>query len=142
MPFLKQKILKARQQSLLIKDVMLDDEVPYKIIPLPQISIQQTKPERITKITSTKKPRQSNKPKQAAAKKPKDKSLPSSKNIVKNYGKAMCSFAASELSMPYLTQIHEKQPFNIETFQNSMREKRDDIDSIDSVRKLLLVRDR
>ena len=99
----------------------------------PQID---TKPKQTTKV-STKKPKQ---PKEPAPKKPRDKSKPSSKNIVKNYGKAMCSFAASELSMPYLNQIYQREPFDIATFQTRMREKRDDIDSIESVRTLLLVR--
>ncbi len=68
-----------------------------------------------------------------------DQSKPSSKNIVKNFGKAMCSFASSELSLPYYEKINANLNVNIEDFQDYIHKKRDLIDSIDSLRTLLLI---
>jgi len=68
-----------------------------------------------------------------------DQSKPSSKNIVKNFGKAMCSFASSDLSLPYYEKINANLKVNIEDFQDYIHKKRDLIDSIDSLRTLLLI---
>jgi len=63
----------------------------------------------------------------------------SSKTIVKNFGKAMCSFGASELAMPYLTQIVGLEGVNkIKSFQIYIGKKKSSIDSIESLRGLLL----
>ncbi len=63
----------------------------------------------------------------------------SSKTIVKNFGKAMCSFGASELAIPYLTQIVGADDVNkIKPFQIYIGKKKSSIDSIESLRGLLL----
>lgn len=62
----------------------------------------------------------------------------SSKTIVKNFGKAMCSFAASELALPYLVQIVKQGMPVIKNFQLYIKKKKNTVDSIESLRSLLL----
>jgi len=64
------------------------------------------------------------------------------KNIVKNYGKAICSFACSEIGKPYLETVLEKH--NIKQhkeFLTYISKVKESIDSIQSFRSLLLVRE-
>jgi len=65
----------------------------------------------------------------------------STKNIVKNYGKAICSFACSEIGKPYLDSVLEKN--NIQQkhkeFIAYICKVKESIDSIQSFRSLLLI---
>jgi len=69
----------------------------------------------------------------------KESKVTSSKTIVKNFGKAMCAFAASELAMPYLKQIVEQGANVIKSFQMYIKKKKNGVDSIESLRSLLLI---
>lgn len=69
-----------------------------------------------------------------------DESPPKSKNIVKNYGKAMCSFAGSKLALPYLELSSGKKWFNIDAFQKHARSQMRGLDSLQSVQALFYVR--
>ena len=69
----------------------------------------------------------------------KDQSKPSSKNIVKNFGKAMCSFATSSLALPYLESINKDVEFCQTDFQTHMGRKMRTIDSLNSLRSLLYI---
>lgn len=134
MRFLKNKIGRAAKNQP--KENRSDDEVvPQKEIPkapgLPE-KVQ------VTPLQQTDRGKNSAK---ASSKNKKDESKPSSKNIVKNFGKAMCSFASSHLAMPYLERInsHSGGDVDLEDFQSHIHSKRDLIDSIDSLRSLLLI---
>jgi len=64
-----------------------------------------------------------------------------SKNIVKNYGKALCSFASSAIALPYLELIIKREAYDfviITSFMDYIKERRSGIHSIESLRKLLV----
>ena len=64
-----------------------------------------------------------------------------SKNIVKNYGKALCSFASSNVATPYLENIVEKNNYSrvkVVDFMASIKLKKEKVNSIESLRKLLV----
>jgi len=64
-----------------------------------------------------------------------------SKNIVKNYGKQLCSFSSSQIAIPYIENIIEKNLYNhvkVPAFQEYIKNKKEGINSIDSLRKLLV----
>lgn len=65
---------------------------------------------------------------------------PNSKHIIKNFGKAMCTFACSTMAQPYLQDILKNGNIKVHEFQNYIKGKRDIIDSMKSIRDLLLVR--
>jgi len=60
------------------------------------------------------------------------------KNIVKNYGKAMCSFAASNLSLPYLQLIAKSENIKLDRFKEYFRCKKELVGSIESFRNLYI----
>ncbi len=61
------------------------------------------------------------------------------KNIVKNYGKAICSFACSELATPYLSPMLKEQGVQLKKFIEFIMKAKDGIESILSFRNYLLV---
>lgn len=71
-------------------------------------------------------------------KKPKAKPLAGVKNVVKNYGKAMCSFAYSEICMPYLNGFANEEKSTVKGFTDWIQTKKESVDSIESLRWLLL----
>ena len=65
-----------------------------------------------------------------------------SKNIVKNYGKALCSFASSKVAIPYLDNIVEKnelKPVSVSSFAQYIKLKKEGLNSIESLRRLLVL---
>jgi len=132
MPYLKNKVNSARQNN---SSISRANAQKLQIL-------DQTQPTSLkTKVEARKEPskKDSKKSSQTVSKMKRDQSKPSSKNIVKNFGKAMCSFASSELSLPYLNRINVNWDVNLENFQEYIQKKRDLIDSIDSLRSLLLI---
>ena len=65
----------------------------------------------------------------------------STKTIVKNFGKAIASFALSPLSSPYLSPLLDKEGLNSNKFERFSIEGKDSIEGIDTFRSLLLVKD-
>jgi len=64
-----------------------------------------------------------------------------SKNIVKNYGKALCAFASSALAVPYLESIIAKHSYafiSIKAFMDYINEKKSNMNNIVSLRRLLV----
>jgi len=64
-----------------------------------------------------------------------------SKNIVKNYGKALCAFASSNIAIPYLENIALKRGFSsqiLEKFTIFIRERKEKVNSIESLKRLLI----
>ena len=60
-----------------------------------------------------------------------------SKNIVKNYGKAICAFCLSEAGKPYLSKSLQAQGANFQEFKKFVINSKETIDSIDRFRVLL-----
>jgi hypothetical protein len=59
------------------------------------------------------------------------------KNIVKNYGNAIAAFAISNIALPYLEPMIEQEDLKLNTFQQFVAERKDQITSIDAFRALL-----
>ena len=63
------------------------------------------------------------------------------KNIVKNYGKALCAFASSKLARPYIDAVIAKKGYegvNKQKFMEQMKEKKETTNSMESLRRLLM----
>ena len=60
------------------------------------------------------------------------------KNIVKNYGRAICTFASSELARPYLINLTEKEGVEMVDFIQYTQTMKSKIDGLFSFRSLLL----
>jgi hypothetical protein len=61
------------------------------------------------------------------------------KNIVKNYGKAICSFASSPISTPYLEPLAKKHGVEMIDFINFVSNAKESIESMSSFRNHLLI---
>jgi hypothetical protein len=62
-----------------------------------------------------------------------------SKNIVKNYGRAMSSFAYSEISQPYLEPLAQEENVTVSGFHEWIQNNKENIDGIERLRWLLIV---
>ena len=60
-----------------------------------------------------------------------------SKNVVKNYGKAIAGFCLSEIGQPYLQKSLQHYQVKFEDFKQFVINKKETIDSIDTFRELL-----
>ena len=67
--------------------------------------------------------------------------IKSSKTVVKNYGKAIASFATSVIAIPYLTPHLQKENIQLNEFTKYISMAKDMIEGIDTFRALLLVRE-
>jgi len=61
-----------------------------------------------------------------------------SKNIVKNYGRAMSSFAYSEISLPYLEPLAQEEGVTVSGFHEWIQNNKENIDGIERLRWLLI----
>lgn len=63
-----------------------------------------------------------------------------SKNIVKNYGRALCAFATSSIAAPYIHNIMTENDFfvDIQIFGDYIKTKKEKINSIESLKELLI----
>ena len=61
-----------------------------------------------------------------------------SKNIVKNYGRAMSSFAYSDIATPYLEPLAEEENVDAKGFQAWIQSHKENIDGIERLRNLLI----
>lgn len=67
-----------------------------------------------------------------------------SKNIIKNYGKALCAFASSKTALPYTKEFIKKNGLNgikVSEFMNYYNSKKSSIKSMDKIRSLLIAED-
>ena len=63
-------------------------------------------------------------------KKPRVKPLPGIKNVVKNYGKAMCSFAASKIAEMYLTPLVKKEKVVMKEFVEWIQNNKEGVEEL------------
>jgi hypothetical protein len=70
--------------------------------------------------------------------------IKSTKNIVKNYGRAICNFIISAVSRPYLNDIvsEDHQNVLVESFVKYINERKESIDCIDRLKNMLIVSDK
>jgi len=64
----------------------------------------------------------------------------STKTVVKNYGKAISSFAISPIAVPYLTPMLNKEEVKLSEFHDYIGKAKETIEGIDTFRALLLVK--
>jgi len=129
MRFLKNKIAKA---------LNFIQNLPSSGNSLPE------KPKEIKKTSESKRPTKRALPKpQPVIKEKVGYSTPerarATKNLLKNYGKAICSFAISELAHPYLLPIIEKEKVEMKDFSEFVFNIKENIDSIQTFRAVLLI---
>jgi len=140
MRFLKKKLARAKQHLLTHPPEHLISNQPTKkeedFIQTRERDFQAIKEEASLEISHS----ESSIIKIEAQKKSPKKSAnyDSSKNIVKNYGRAICSFIISDLGVPYLTPILVRERVRLEELRTFISNEKERIDGISSFRRLLL----
>jgi hypothetical protein len=64
------------------------------------------------------------------------------KNIVINYGKAISSFAITQIALPYLKPLADKEQVSVQSFQKYVEKKKEMIGGIRSLRNILIISER
>lgn len=135
MRFLKNKVAKALQQQnevaenvqIIIKKEEADPFASQSAIqPQPIQTKSQSKNVVKTKLPP---PSSSNTAKQNS----------STKNIVKNFGRAFATFALSDISVKYLEIILKDKKLSLQDFRDFVAARKEGIDGISSLRDMLLV---
>lgn len=138
MPHLKRKIRNNKHHDPQIKQEEGDDS-PINI--KQEISIKQEESDErstITRDTQSEFNSYINKKPRKKPSKPTIGSRQGSKNIVKNYGRAMSSFAYSEISLPYLEPMAEEEDVTVAGFHEWIQNNKENIDGIERLRWLLI----
>ena len=67
--------------------------------------------------------------------------IKATKNIVKNYGRAICNFILSPVSRPYLNDIihRDHKTIEIESFISYIQARKETIDCIERIKQMLIV---
>jgi len=68
-----------------------------------------------------------------------NKKANSSKNIVKNYGRTMVTFAISSMALPYISGKLKEENLEFKDFKDYLFLRKETIDGISSLRALLLI---
>ena len=144
MPYLKRKVKSS-------KDVHVKKEEDDRIIIIKEEFIIKKEEDGTDHSASTShnhesKPRGSRQNVTSEPRKPRKKpskptigSRQGSKNIVKNYGRAMSSFAYSEISLPYLEPLAQEQGVTVAGFHEWIQSNKENIDGIERLRWLIIV---
>jgi len=138
MPYLKKKIRNKKHQDTQIKYEEGDDS---SINIKQEILVKEEADDEISTITrDTHSEFHNGLPKKARKKpsKPTVGSRQGSKNIVKNYGRAMSSFAYSEISLPYLEPLAQELGVTVAGFHGWIQNNKENIDGIERLRWLLI----
>lgn len=146
MRFLKQKLAKAQERLALseknqnecIKQESspstIEQVIKIETNTLVELSESSTKsfiPKRASKKMMSKvESPQSDKPLRGAT---------SAKNIIKNYGRALANFAASDLALPYLTKLAAQEKIQAKDFRKFISSKKKQARCIKGLRDLLLI---
>jgi len=134
MRFLKNKVLKSIIQTFEEDPEDIEQSVSRE---LPGRAVLRTK-KKITKSVENDKKKRQRVPGKAAT----PEKARSTKNIVKNYGKAICGFAASNLALPYLEPLIGEQNVKYSDFVQYANKKKDTIDSIENFKLVFLETDK
>lgn len=132
MRFLKTKITKANQHFAGHPEACLVNRAFIK----PEEHFQKT-----SDLLKKEEPFEKNSHSESARKAETTKKSPhydSSKNIVKNYGRAICSFILSDVGVPYLKPMILRERVRLEELRTYISNEKEGIDGISSFRRLLL----
>ena len=136
MPYLKDKIAKAVAKSLQVSQTssFIKTE-PIEIIsqPLKPQIIFENKPVKTSKKAA--KAQAQSSPAQLQAK----KSSNSAKNIVKNFGRAMVTFAISKVAVAYIEDKLKVHNLSYQAFHRYLFQRKENMDGISSLRGLILI---
>jgi len=148
MRYLKNKVARAleNQRNSPVTSVHMKAVVPVDLEREDKTSIKQDpiliKEEESSVITTG--PRTRNKAANASCistksspKSPK-RDIQSNKNIVKNYGRAMITFALSDMSTLYLNRILSPEDGTVKEFRKYLEREKESLNSIRSLREMLL----
>ena len=143
MRHLKTKLAKARESKLVNKsspedadkdqDWDLSDDAKDLDIKIEEGS--QDSPSDSTVSKPVKDKRKTKNPKEKKV----ERGATSAKNIVKNYGRALANFAASNLALPYLTRSIERENVRLKDFRRFISSKKKRARCIAGLRQLLVV---
>jgi len=147
MRLLKNKVARANEIINKLPKITNNDrdpEIPLDLIKKEDPNDHQVKQKVNKSVEKTPKP-----PAKKAPKEPKiervatsqSSSANSSKNIVKNYGRAISAFILSDISMPYLEPMVKREGVKLEDLRNFISTGKESIDGISSFRGLLLMRE-
>lgn len=148
MRFLKNKLIKARELALKqsqgsFSEYSFKETINYTLnFEGPQLQIHKiiSSPEqKHQKRSSSSTKKATKEPKKVSKKGSKTSQLNSAKNIVKNYGRAICSFALSDIALFYLEPLMKNKNIKLEEFKSYVSTGKERIDGISSFRSLLLV---
>ncbi len=129
--------------SILKKKVRLVQELQGKKLqaPKPEIIEQPTTPTSETPIRQRKAKAASNKRRKGSGSAITPEKIRCAKNIVKNYGKAIATFACSNLAEPYLKEHLQEEGISLNDFITYATAAKKSIENIDSFRNVLLIKD-
>lgn len=131
MRFLKNKVARALQRFQAAQSIHVKVEAPSK-------SLEKIIPKRLTvleKEQSVKTDTSSSCQSPLTSR----KNMPSNKNIVKNYARAMVNFTLSEPAIFYLQHLVEIEGVELQKFRMFIQSQKEGINSIKTLRELLLV---
>ena len=132
MPYLKDKIAKVTER----KARELDQASEVKTEPSVSSSQGSFKAQKLPQASKNI-PRKNSKPETSMSIQAK-KTANSAKNIVKNFGRAMVTFAISKLAVPYLSERVKSLNLELKDFQQYLYQRKENMDGISSLRGLLL----
>ena len=139
MRYLKNKVsraLKTTQNQTKEEDDEPKDSQEQKII----VKVESfSTPTILTQTKPNNKEKQAFPNKTNVQKEPPKGSRGSTKNIVKNYGRAFASFALSNLSLRYLEELLKDKNITLTEFREFVISRKEGIDGISSLREMLLV---
>jgi len=142
MRHLKNKLAKARENALLHqRPEEEEDEVEETSEVSSDSKVTDSKlSEDSSPVTMPTRGSKTSKKEKSAAKGGKmERGATSAKNIVKNYGRALANFAASNLALPYLTKLIDKENIRVKDFRRFIASKKKRARCIAGLRQLLVV---
>jgi hypothetical protein len=151
MRYLKNKVARALQKNSPISNVHIKSVVPIDLEGDDKISIKEEVSTDTSPIIVAQNPLVALGPRtrgkaassascistKSSPKSPK-RDIQSNKNIVKNYGRAMITFALSDMSTLYLNKILPSEEGSIKEFRKYLEREKESLNSIRSLREMLL----
>lgn len=136
MRFLKHKVFNQAQQKPTKGESPQRDTARSPEVAAPRDSLPAVAPKSISKHDSPKNQRS-----RVTGQFVTPYSVRCTKNIVKNYGRAICTFASSTTGKPYLEEILKRNNFNvsIEEFNQFVEANKEVVDSIERFKNMMLI---
>jgi hypothetical protein len=136
MPHLKKKITKAKNGESQVK--LEDSDASMMIKQEPSIKLEEDNSDLQGSVSTAAQIVQDARKPRKKPSKPVLGSRQGSKNIVKNYARAMSSFAYSEISLPYLELLADEENVQVAGFHAWIQDNKENIDGIERLRWLLI----